>query len=127
MYVRLTFVKRFSKHKFLYHRGRIYNVDERLGLELCGTMVNDMPVFAMVAPEKIGDTPVIDLLMEDEEPEEKVVPRTVKEDKVIEKKQVRKKAPVKKAVVAKKAPAKKKPTLKKKAAAKPKTDNEVEI
>ena len=126
MYVRLTFVKRFMKHKFLYHRGRVYNVDEQLGLELCGTMVNDMPVFSLVDPAKIGETPVIDLLMEDEQPEEKVIPRTVTEDKVVEKKQVRKKAPAKKAVVAKKAPAKKKATLKTKKAA-VKTDNEVEI
>lgn len=127
MYVRLTFVKRFNKDKFLYHRGRVYNVDDRLGMELCGTMVNDMPVFSIVDPEKIGETPVIDLLMEEEQPEEVVVPKTVKEDKVIEKKQVRKKPAAKKTVAAKKAPAKKKPTLKKKAAAKPKTDNEVEI
>lgn len=126
MYVRLTFVKRFQKDKFLYHRGRIYNVDERHGLELCGVMVKDMPVFAMVDPEKIGDTPVIDLLMEDDQPDEVVVPKTVKEDKVIEKKQVVKK-PAAKKTVGKKAVAKKKPTLKKKAAAKPKTDNEVEI
>jgi len=125
MYVRLTFVKRFNKDKFLYHRGRIYNVDERLGMELCGTMVNDMPVFAMVAPEKIGETPVINLLQEDEQPEEVVVPKTVKEDKVIEKKQVRKKPVAKKTVAAKAS--KKKATLKTKAAVKPKPGNEVEI
>jgi len=131
MYVRLTFVKRFNKDKFLYHRGRIYNVDERLGLELCGTMVNDMPVFAMVDPDKIGETPVVNLSVEEDAQEEDApIPKTVKDiDKPTTQKQVRKAAPVKTKTVAKKAATKKAaPRLKKKAAApKPKTANEVEI
>lgn len=127
MFVRLTFVKRFSKHKFLYHKGRVYNVDERLGLELCGTMVNDMPAFSIVDPAKIGETPVVDLLMEDEQEEEVVAPKTVTKVPVA-KKQVRKTSkPKGKTVTAKKAPRLKKAAPRAKAAVAPKTDNEVEV
>jgi hypothetical protein len=131
MFVRLTFVKRFMKHKFLYHRGRVYNVDERLGMELCSTMVNDMPVFSIVDPAKIGETPVVNLSVEEDAQEEEApIPKTVKDiDKPTKNKQVRKAATVTKKTVAKKAATKKAaPRLKKKAAA-PKSNpaNEVEI
>ena len=78
MLVKLTFVKRFLKDNFLYRSARIYNVDEPMGLSLCGlTTDKDMPMFQIVAPEAVGNIPVVNLQIEDEEEEIPVVQKTV--------------------------------------------------
>jgi len=66
MLVRLTFVKRFLKDNFLYRKGRVYNVDEAMGLALCGLTDKDLPMFTIVAPDRVGDTPIVSLQIEDE-------------------------------------------------------------
>ena len=78
MLVKLTFVKRFLKDNFLYRSARIYNVDEPMGLSLCGlTTDKDMPMFQIVAPEAVGNIPVVNLQIEDEEEDIPVVQKTV--------------------------------------------------
>lgn len=77
MLVRLTFVKRFLKDNFLYLQKRIYNVDEAMGLRLCGLMDKDMPMFSIVDPASIGDSAVINLQIDDEVEEIPVVQHTV--------------------------------------------------
>jgi len=77
MLVKLTFVKRFLKDNFLYRTGRIYNVDESMGLSLCGLTQKDLPMFQIVAPEAVGNLPVVNLQIEDEEEDIPVVQRTV--------------------------------------------------
>lgn len=77
MLVRLTFVKRFLKDNFLYLKKRIYNVEEAMGLRLCGLMDKDLPMFSIVDPASVGDSPVINLQIEDEVEEIPVVQHTV--------------------------------------------------
>ncbi len=77
MLVRLTFVKRFLKDNFLYLKKRIYNVEEAMGLRLCGLMDKDLPMFSIVDPASVGDSPVINLQIDDEVEEIPVVQHTV--------------------------------------------------
>jgi len=77
MLVRLTFVKRFLKDNFLYLQKRIYNVEEAMGLRLCGLMDKDMPMFSIVDPASIGDSAVINLQIDDEVEDIPVVQHTV--------------------------------------------------
>lgn len=123
MLVRLTFVKRFLKDNFLYLQKRIYNVEEAMGLRLCGLMDKDMPMFSIVDPASIGDSAVINLQIDDEVEDIPVVQHTVvavgsakKAKTVTEKSAAKPKA---------KAKAKlKKPTAK---AASEKSDNVVQV
>jgi len=96
MLVRLTFVKRFLKDNFLYRKGRIYNVDETMGMNLCGLMDKDLPMFTIVAPDRVGDFPVVSLQIDDEVEDTPVVQKNVSvaaSDK--KRKTVSKKAPKK--------------------------------
>lgn len=105
MLVRLTFVKRFLKDNFLYRKGRIYNVDESMGMTLCGLMDKDMPMFTIVAPETVGDSPIVNLQIEDEVADVPPVKKTVSE----------RTAPTKRKTVSEKAKAKPKAKAKAKA------------
>ncbi len=125
MLVRLTFVKRFLKDNFLYRKGRIYNVDEAMGLRLCGKMDKDMPMFTIVDPDNIGDLPVVNLQIEDEKEEIPVVQKTVVAVGSAKKgKTVSEKAVVKPKAKAKAKPKLKKPTAK---AASEKSSNVVQV
>lgn len=77
MLVRLTFVKRFLKDNFLYRKGRIYNVDETMGMNLCGLMSKDLPMFTIIAPDRVGDSPVVNLQIDDEVEDIPVVQKNV--------------------------------------------------
>ncbi len=105
MLVRLTFVKRFLKDNFLYRKGRIYNVEEPMGMTLCGLMDKDLPMFTIVSPENVGDAPVVNLQIEDEVEEVAPVKQTVSE----------RTAPTKRKTVSEKAKAKPKAKAKAKA------------
>lgn len=115
MLVKLTFVKRFLKDNFLYRKGRIYNVDESMGLRLCGLMNKDMPMFQIVAPEAVADSPVVNLQIEDEEEDIPVVQVNVVEKTADPRKRktvTEKAKPKAKAKSKAKAPRIKKPTAK---------------
>jgi hypothetical protein len=110
MLVRLTVAKRFLKDNFLYRKARIYNVPEAMGLNLCGMMDKDMPMFGIIDPANVGEIPVVNLQIEDEVPEVPVKPQTVVEATTSPKKA---KTVSEKSAVKPKAKAKAKPKLKK--------------
>lgn len=125
MLVRLTFVKRFLKDNFLYRKGRIYNVEEEMGLRLCGLMDRDMPMFSIIAPDNVGDSPVVNLIIEDELADVPVVQKTVVEQATSTGRKTVTEKSVAKPKAKSKAKAKlKKPTAK---AASEKSDNVVQV
>jgi len=117
---RLHNVSSFNFRKTIFN---IYNVEEAMGLRLCGLMDKDMPMFSIVDPASIGDSAVINLQIDDEVEDIPVVQHTVvavgsakKAKTVTEKSAAKPKA---------KAKAKlKKPTAK---AASEKSDNVVQV